>query len=123
MLTNSFFSMVLLSTKMLITKYCCRILSSITFIKLIFIAEFMCATFIIFLSLTGMIDVPMSAYVDGLTLRTGVPASVLIMLSEVFIALALNEGPTGPVSAIISFNAVLVSILVWLITGIALTFY
>ena len=35
--------------------------------------------------------------------------------------LALNEGPTGPVSAIISFNAVIVSVAIWVITGIALS--
>ena len=43
------------------------------------------------------------------------------MIAELFVVLALNEGPTGPVSAIISFNAVLVSIVIWIKTGIALT--
>lgn len=63
----------------------------------------------------------MSAYSDGVTLATGLPSGAFFVLAEIFVCKALNEGPTGPVSAIISFNAVLVSVLIWAITGIALS--
>lgn len=41
--------------------------------------------------------------------------------AEFSVFFALNEGPTGPVSAVISMNVVIVSILTWVITGISLT--
>ena len=58
-----------------------------------------------------------------MTIRTSILACVCYAGAEIFTLLALSEGPAGPISAIISFNAVLVSILVWIITGIALTMY
>ena len=58
MLINSFLSMILLSTKMNMAKYCSRILSRFTFIKIYFIGEFICAAIIIVLSLASLINVP-----------------------------------------------------------------
>ena len=123
MLINSILSMILLATKMLMSKYCSQIVSRFTFIKLYFIGEFICAAIIILLSLSTLIQVPIETYIDKVTIKTSIPACVCYMGAEIFTLLALSEGPAGPVSAIISFNAVLVSILVWIITGIALSLY
>ena len=83
--------------------------------------DFGCAAFVILLSALGMIAVPMSGYTDRVTLATGLPAGAFFFLAEVFVCKALNEGPTGPVTAIVSFSAVLVSVLIWVVTGIALS--
>jgi len=42
--------------------------------------------------------------------------------AEMMVTIALNEGLTGPISAVISFNGAIVAILIWVIQGIALSF-
>ena len=51
----------------------------------------------------------------------GISAGFFECLAEISVVNALDLGPTGPVSAVIAFNVVLVSILTWLITGVGLT--
>jgi len=122
MVTDAFLSMLMLGIRINMAKYCARILSPLTFLKLNLISDFACAVFVIVMSAIGAIGVPLYLYQETETLRTGLPAGVAFVLAELFVVLALNEGPTGPVSAVISFNAVLVSVLIWAITGIALSF-
>ena len=121
MLINSAIAMLGLSARMNMAKYCTRILSSLTFLKYNFIGDFCCACFIIILSYFGVIRVPITSFLEWQTIKTGLEAGASGVIAELFVVLALNEGPTGPVSAIISFNAVLVSIVIWIKTGIALT--
>ena len=121
MLINSFISMLLLSTRMNMTKYCTRILSCHTFLKYNFLADFICALIVILLSAVSAIQVPMGSYLDIETIRTGLSAGLCGVIAELFVVKALNDGPTGPVSAIISFNSVLGSILICIFTGISLT--
>ena len=120
MLIDSTISMLLLSARMNMAKYCTRILSSLTFLKYNLLADFVCALFVILLSVFGVINIPASSYLDKETLQTGFEAGASGVMAELFVVLALNEGPTGPVSAIISINAVLVSIVIWIRTGISL---
>lgn len=121
MIIDAFISMALLGVRINMGKYCTNILSSLSYLKVQLIADFACAAFVMLLSALDIIRVPLSAYSDGVTLATGLPSGAFFVLAEIFVCKALNEGPTGPVSAIISFNAVLVSVLIWAITGIALS--
>ena len=121
MVIDAFIAMLFLGSRINMAKYCTRILSPLTFLKLNLLMEFLCAASITAMSALSIIDVPLYLYIDPETLRTGLPAGAFFALAELFVVLALNEGPTGPCSAVISFNAVLVSVLVWAISGIALT--
>ena len=121
MVINSAIAMLLLSVRMNMAKYCTRILSSLSFLKYNCLADSICALFVVILSAFGVIRVPLSTYLDIETMKIGLSAGASGVIAELFVVLALNEGPTGPVSAIVSFNAVLVSILVWILTGIPLT--
>ena len=51
----------------------------------------------------------------------GMTAGFFECLAEIEVVNALDLGPTGPISAVIAFNVVMVSILTWLITGVGLT--
>ena len=121
MIKDSFLAMLFFGTRINIAKYCSRILSPWSFIKLNFYAEGTCAFFVMTLSAFEVINVPFNLYFDPATLALGLPGGVFFVCAEIFVVLALNEGLTGPVSAIISFSVVFVSILTWGITGIALT--
>jgi len=47
-------------------------------------------------------------------------SSCFSMGAEMFLITAIDQGITGPVVAIVGFNAIFVSILTWAINGIAL---
>ena len=121
MVIDAFIAMLFLGSRINMAKYCTRILSSLTFLKLNLLMEFVCAAFITTMSALGVIKIPLYLYIDYETLRMGLPAGAFFVLAELFVVLALNEGPTGPCSAVISFNAVIVSVLTWAISGIALS--
>ena len=104
-------------------KYCSRVLSAWTFARLNFYAEFLCAVFVMILSSLGTIEVPFYLFYEPSTLIIALPAGCFCSGAEIFVILALNEGQAGPVSAMISFSVVFVSILTWSITGIALTWF
>ena len=120
MISDSFISMIMLGTRVCMAKYCSRIISAWSFVRLNFYVDFGCAVFIIVLSAVGLIDIPVSDYVDVETLKTGLPAGAFFTCAEIFIVMALNEGPTGPVTAVTSMNALIVSVLTWAVKGIAL---
>ena len=48
-------------------------------------------------------------------------AGIFCVMGEFMFLKALQEGVTGPAVAIISFNAILVSVLTWVFNGVALT--
>lgn len=121
MVIDAIISMFMLGARINMAKYCARILSPLTFLKLNLIADFTCAAIVIVLSAIGMIRVPLYLYIDIETLKIGLTSGTAAILAELFVNLALNEGPTGPVSAVISFNVVIVSVLTWAITGISLS--
>lgn len=123
MIKDAFLAMFLFGIRINMAKYCSRVLSAWTFARLNFYAEAGCALFVMILSGFGTIEVPFQLFYDPDTLIIALPAGIFCVLAEVFVILALNEGLTGPVSAMISFSVVFVSILTWSITGIALTWF
>ena len=121
MVIDAFIAMFMLGTKINCAKYCTKIISSLSFFKYNMVMDFLCGVFIIIMSAVSIIEIPLSLYVEAETLRSGFLIGTSCALAEIFVTLALNEGPTGPVTAVISFNAPIVSVLIWVIQGIALT--
>ena len=122
MVKDAFIAMIMLGTRINAAKYCSRIISPLSFVKLNFVGDVFCALFILLLSALEIIPVPLNLYFnDREALIKGVPAGFFSAFAEIFCVSALNRGPTGPVSAIISFSVVIVSLLSWTIYGIALT--
>ena len=68
MLIDSAIAMLMLSARMNMAKYCTRILSSLTFLKYNLLADFICALFVVLLSVFGVINIPFSSYIDKDTL-------------------------------------------------------
>ena len=68
MLIDSALAMLMLSARMNMAKYCTRILSSLTFLKYNLLADFICALFVVLLSVFGVINIPFSSYIDKDTL-------------------------------------------------------
>ena len=121
MVIDAFISMFMLGARINCAKYCCKIISSLNYYKYNMLMDFVCALFIFVMSVIDIIKVPVALYGETYTLRSGVLAGTSCALAELFVTLALNEGPTGPVSAVISFATPIVSVLMWVVHGIALT--
>ena len=121
MIIDSFASMFMVSMRISLAKYCSRILSTLTYLKLYLLMDSLCAFFITFLSAIGVIDLPLEYFFNADTVRICFTAGLFSAGAELFLARALCDGPTGPISALISFNSVLVSAGAWLIDGTPLT--
>ena len=121
MVKDAFLAMVMFGTRINMAKYCSRVISAWSFVKLNFYSEACCALFVMILSTFGTIEIPFRLFFDPEVLSTALPSGVIFVLGEVFVVLALNEGPTGPVSAVISFSVVFTSIITWGITQIPLS--
>ena len=122
LLIDSFAAMLMFGVRIVMGKYLTRILSPITVIKLGFIADFSCGAFILILSAIGAISIPFGSFFAPELLGFAAIVGALNCTAELMLFKALNDGLTGPVSAIISFNAAFVSVLTWILQGIALTF-
>lgn len=122
MVIDGFITMLMFSIRVNATKYCTRILSPLSFVKLNFVGDSLCAIFVILISALSIIDVPLSDYFTNKeSLVKGLPVGACTVAIEISCIHALDQGPAGPVTAVISTNIVLISILQWLITGIALS--
>ena len=121
MIIDSFASMFMVSARISLAKYCSRILSTLTYLKLYLLMDSLCAFFITFLSAIGVINLPLEYFFDADTIRICFTAGCFSAFAELFLARALRDGPTGPISAVISINSVLVSAAAWLIDGTPLT--
>ena len=113
--------MLMLAARMNIAKYCTRILSSLSVVKLNFLADFICAALVVLLAALEIINIPLPLFYDRANVLWGLVSGAFFVGAETCVFFALNDGPTGPVSAIISSGVVLVSILTWATTGIALS--
>lgn len=123
MIIDAFIAMLMLGTRINIAKYCSRIISAMSFVKLNFLADAICAAFVLLLSALSVINLPIELYfADRETMVKGLFAGALQTLAEIACVQGLNSGPTGPVSAIISFGVVIVSLLSWVLFGQALSF-
>ena len=121
MIKDSIIAMLMLGTRICMAKYCSKIISPWTFIKLNLYIEFLCAAFIMILSLMQVVAIPFSTYWESNTMGTGFSGGAFFVCAEICVVMALNEGPTGPVTAVISFNAIIISVITWVAVGIALT--
>ena len=68
MIIDAFVSMVFLGARINMAKYCTRIVSSLTYLKLQLCSDFCCAMFILMLSAIQVINVPIELYIDKETL-------------------------------------------------------
>ena len=121
MIVDAFASMIMLSIRISLAKYCTRVLSTMTYLKLYLLMDSLCAVFVTILSALNVIELPLYLYVEPETLMICLPAGAFAALAELFVTLALNEGPTGPITAVISFSSVFVSVASWAIDGSALS--
>lgn len=121
LLIDAFSAMLMFGIRIVMGKYLTRILSPLQVIKLGFTADFCCGAFVIILSSFKVIKIPISTYFEPEMLLFAGVCGLLNCGAEMMVFMALNEGLTGPVSAVISFNAAFVSVLTWVIQGIALT--
>ena len=121
MIIDAFACMLMLGSRINTAKFCSRIISPLSFLKLNLLADFLCGFLVAVLSALSLIPIPLSLYIEIESLRMGVLTGAMFTLAELFVIFALNEGPTGPISAVISFNCVIVSIMTWVISGIALS--
>ena len=105
--------MLFFGARIVISKYCCRILSSVQFTKLNFIGDFICGVFVIIFASVSVIKFDLYALVTNQenVLMINSLATILMILAELLCFKAINDGFIGPVVAIIGCNAIIASLL------------
>ena len=105
--------MLFFGIRIVISKYCCRILSSMQFVKLNFIGDCVCGILVILFASVSIIEFDLKALFsnkDNVLMISGL-ASFVVIGSELLTFKAINDGIIGPVVAIIGTNSIIVSIL------------
>ena len=105
--------MLFFGFRIVISKYCCRILSSMQFVKLNFIGDCVCGILVIIFASFGMLKIDLASLfrnVDSV-LSINFFASFVMIGAEILSFKAVNDGIIGPVVAIIGTNAILASLL------------
>ena len=121
MIIEAIIALILLGIRCNMAKYCAKIISAYALVKLNFYSIGVCGLLVLLLSATGMIKTDISLFMNPYLLKVNGIAGVMYMLGDTLAMLALSKGMTGPASAILSFTAIIVSILAWVINKIALT--
>ena len=106
-------AMLFFGFRIVISKYCCRILSSMQFVKLNFIGDCVCGILVIIFASFGMLKIDLASLflnVDSV-LSINFFASFVMIGAEILSFKAVNDGIIGPVVAIIGTNAILASLL------------
>ena len=98
--------MCCLGIRVVVSKYCTRIISTAEYIELNFIVEFVLALLLICLYFCG--EVRMQFETTRILILAG--ASILCVLAEFFLFLGIEIGIVGVVVAVVASNFVLVAI-------------
>ena len=121
MIIEAVLALICLGTRCVFAKYCARVISAYSLVKMNFYAGGLCGVLVLLLCLIGLIDVSASLFLDPYLLKVGTVAGCFFIFADMLAMLSLSKGLTGPASAILSFTAVIVSILTWAINKIPLT--
>ena len=114
--------MLFFGTRIVISKYCCRVLSSLQFVKLNFLGDCICGVFVIIFASVSVIKFDLYALITNQenVLIINSFGTILMISAELLIFKAINDGVIGPVVAIVGTNAIIASLLQWIINGVAL---
>ena len=101
----------------MLVKYSSKILSSLEFARYNFFGDSFLGIIVLVL---GVVDVITAFNMSLSVVAINGCAGFLCLIAELCLIKAIEDGYTGPVVAIISFNSILSSSMAWLINGLAL---
>lgn len=71
MIIDAFACMIMLGSRINTAKFCSRIISPLTFLKLNLLADFLCGLIVSILSALSLLSIPLSLYIEKQTLLMG----------------------------------------------------
>ena len=104
----------------MLVKFSSKVLSSLEFARYNFFGDCFLGMIVLVL---GIVDVITAFNMSLSVVMINGCAGLLCLIAELCLIKAIEDGYTGPVVAIISFNSILGSSMAWLINGIVLNNY
>ena len=116
---ESVLALFCLGMRILLSKYAGKVLGSFTLAKIAFASD--CCIGLIVLIISASLEHNHFIHLGDINVWLwNSLASILCIIGDVNYMLALETGVTGPTVAIVSSNSIVVSLLSWIINGVAL---
>ena len=122
LMIESFIALICFGMRLVLSRYVTKVIGSMNFIKISFATDCVLGLLlIVILATTGLKDRHFIDLRDKKVWIVNVISSALCIVGEFCCIKAIETGTTGPAIAIVSFNAILTSLLTWAINGVKLT--